>query len=712
MIYLYIKTTFYFFIRKSQQGDTGYNKQLRNNFCKKVFTGVFSLFFFFSVLGEPFAMNNGEDGSRQHPLRRNSLGQPYDSEGSGNGSGGDEPASAPHSEALFAAFLNAHGGNTLEDVSSNFSCPCFGPTKRCCNSVFGKSCCTVTTALSSMGSALGAGIGCCMELLSKSVIGKTLPTAITPTAITSTAITPTTTIAFQVPIGAAVYGLACCIICGSLGCICSYCTKQRDTLYMIENRMIRLRILSAIRNNIRAEEEPYVAFNVRSQSVTTEPRSVGFSDSTDNSVVTSQPSRRGTSDVGSSYVPGEHQRGEEGNPSEESDGGNGYEHIYETIGDNGALGGDEEPIYEEIGFYTTDLIPGYSYEGQVSSLLGMQCVLMDVSVQIPQKLRRLALKAYEKIPEMSSSLQDNKVSSPSVANYGQLSKVTKNFAKQNQNHIPCNVFAFTDNYKSNLEYKVRSSQAGIIAELCTGVHLGLTYSRHNDEKKEYIVMQLDEGRGSVKAKSEIESIAAVVTFNADHPGITGHFVSCYGWGKVKNKRFFTHAGSEISSSGSPAITITGGLVQVGYNLYVSKSFSVTPYVEGTLSIAKLEPYNEKRGILPCKLSESNESIFEKSIGLRSNWKFSENVDLQTWISGISGNQTSTNVSLQPLVASIKRYEVSVPMKNKNYLKVEYGLTYLLKVTESFSTGTTVLCSFSKTQKLYNQQISVYITYVF
>lgn len=79
---------------------------------------------------------------------------------------------------------------------------------------------------------------------------------------------------------------------------------------------------------------------------------------------------------------------------------------------------------------------------------------------------------------------------------------------------------------------------------------------------------------------------------------------------------------------------------------------------------------------------------------------------------MSGNQTSMNVSLQPIVAPIKRYEVAVPMRNKNYLRAECGLTYELKVTESFSTGTTVLCSFSKIQKLYNQQISVYMTYVF
>ena len=579
MIYTYINIVLYFFIRKSQQGYIRYNKQLKSNFYKKVFTGVFSLFFLFNVLGEPFAMNNGENegnNSRQHSLVRNSLrntSQLYDSESQDN-ENRESPTPDPSAEALFAAFLSAHGGDTLEEVSSSrLSCSCFGPMKRCCESAFGKSCCMFTCIFSSIGGLGGAGVGFCMELLSKSV-SNVSPTVISPTATTTTSI--------SLPIGAIASGLACCIICGSLGCICSFCTKQRNPLDRIRHRMDRLRLLSSIRQNIREEQGLglYTAFNARSQSVTTQPRPVGSSDSGSNSVVTSQPLRGSSSDLRSSYIPGEHQRGENGNSSEGADEGNDDEHIYETIGDDGsAVGGNEEHIYEEVGFYTTDFIPGYSYEGQVSSLLGMQCVLMDISIQVPQKLRRLALKAYEKIPEMYSSLQDNKVSSPSVANYGQLLKITKNSAKQNQSHIPYHVFAFTDNYESNLECKVRSSQAGVITELCTGVHLGLTYSRHNDEKKEYTVMQLDEGRGSVKAKSEIESIAAVVTFNADLPGITGHFASCYGWGKVKNKRFFTHAGSETSSSGSPAITITGGLVQVGYNLYVSKICSVTPYLK-------------------------------------------------------------------------------------------------------------------------------------
>lgn len=220
MIYLYIKTIFYFFIRKSQQGDTGYNNQLRNNFYKKFFTGVFSLFFLFSVLGEPFAMNNGENegnDSRQPSLRGHSLRstQSYGSESQGNESR-ESPTPDPHSEALFAAFLRAHGGDTLEDVSSGFSCPCFGPAKRCCKSVFGKSCCMFTCIFSSIGGLGGAGVGFCRELLLSSAMNKIPPTAIIPTA---------TTTVFSVPIASIAYGMACCIICGSLGCTCSFCTK-------------------------------------------------------------------------------------------------------------------------------------------------------------------------------------------------------------------------------------------------------------------------------------------------------------------------------------------------------------------------------------------------------------------------------------------------------------------------------------------------------
>ena len=98
--------------------------------------------------------------------------------------------------------------------------------------------------------------------------------------------------------------------------------------------------------------------------------------------------------------------------------------------------------------------------------------------------------------------------------------------------------------------------------------------------------------------------------------------------------------------------------------------------------------------------------------MRSNWKLSEDTVLQMWIPGISGTQTSSNISLQPLVAPMKRYEVSVPMRNENYLRTECGATYILKITDSLSTGATMLCSFTKEQKLYNQQLSACIQYVY
>ncbi len=667
VIYIYVIISCiivcYLLTGKLQKKYICYDKQQKRAYYKKVLTGVFSSFLFFSMLVEPFAMNNGE-GGEQIPL--NELFSEDGQLPEGGATGGDGMASSPPApipDALYCKFLDEHGNQDIVTNSSYVQSNCCRKVK--CSR--GMKRCWTTSILTGSCSCFGTGMG----------------------GMIAEYIAPSKEL-----VAAAGGGLACCFI----SVFAAYCysdvilnKNERKKLEAIDRRMQRLRQESISRENRRSYRNlsrplPPV---ITQPSATAEPAvSLG------STIVTAQPVAVGTSaTVGDSSFRESTSRNNQGG-GQRPDGSPNSSRWGEQ---------DEEPIYEDIWTYAVELIPGYSYEGQVSSLLGMQCVLTGVSIQVPQKLRRLALKAYEKIPQMYPSLQSNKV--PVV-------KVTKPTFKQKQQHIPYHIFAFKDDYEANLECKVRSSQAGVIAELCTGVHIGLTYSRHNDEKKEYTEIQLDKGRGSVKAKSEIENIAAVVTFNMDHPGITGHFASCYGWGRVKNKRFFTHAGRETSSSGSPAISITGGLVQVGYNLYVSKNFSVTPYVEGVLSIAKWKPYNEKRGTLPCKLSESNESIFEKSIGLRSNWRFSENAVLQTWISGISGTQTSSNVSLQPLVAPMKRYEISVPMKNENYLRTECGATYVLKVTESFSTGTTMLCSFSKIQKLYNQQISAYINYVF
>ena len=675
IIYIYVTISCiivcYLLASKLHKKYICYDKQQKRAYYKKVLTGVFSSFLFFSVLAEPFAMNNGE-GGEQIPLSEISLSGGQSLEGGATGGDGVtsvSPESIP--DALYCMFLDEHGNQDI--VTTNSS----SIQSNCCRNIcsIGMTRCLITNLIAGACGGLGVGLG----------------------GVIAEFTDPSMMLAATSGGGLACYFFSMLAAYYYGGIIVS--KEKRENLEAIDRRM-----QSLIEESISRGRRRSILVGHQGQPVTTQPSvAAGPSAHLRGVIVTEQTVAVGASaSVGASSTRGSilrsSQRGDQGT---------------EGLQNRSRWGEqDTDPIYEEVWTYAVELIPGYSYEGQVGSLLGMQCVLTGVSIQVPQKLRRLALKAYEKIPQMYLSLQGNKVSSPSIANYGKLLKATKNFANQKQKHIPYYVFAFTDDYKANLERKVRSGQAGIIAELCNGVHFGLTYSRHNDEKKEYTGMQLGKGRGSVKAKSEIESIAAVVTFNADRPGITGHFASCYGWGIVKNKRFFTHAGRETSSSGSPAISITGGLVQIGYNLYISKSCSVTPYVEGVLSIAKWKPYNEKRGDLPCKLSESSESIFEKSIGLRSDWRVSESSILQTWISGISGSQTSSNVSLQPLVAPMKRYEVSVPMRNKNYLRAECGATYVSKITDSLFTGATMLFSFVKRQKLHNQQINTYVQYVF
>lgn len=53
---------------------------------------------------------------------------------------------------------------------------------------------------------------------------------------------------------------------------------------------------------------------------------------------------------------------------------------------------------------------------------------------------------------------------------------------------------------------------------------------------------------------------------------------------MKNTRTVTHGDSKASAKGTPDISLIGGLVQLGYNISISKSISITPYKEAMLSL--------------------------------------------------------------------------------------------------------------------------------
>lgn len=686
-----------------QQKHTCYSRDVRYNY-KKFITGIVIPLFLFSILGESLAMNNGEDDRdrRHRPSRSRELGNTQQSSSPEHSGSEDGSSLGPDPDVLFAMFLSEHGREEFRNRPSR--CP-----SHCCNHAnccFRISSCFLTSALAATGGTIGAAIGAWVIGLRE----------LTPTAST---IVPSSMVNLSsVELGSIVGGVGGCLCCCVVGGVCVYCGRNSNTLMEVEARLQRL----ASRPRPRSEGNYVNMERFGLQVVTTQPQAVGSS------------ARGGSTNSNREGTSRDNQRGAQGERLfGDDDNYDNYDNI-DTSG--GATGGDDEPIYEEIGTfdgatgssesdddsiyasiwtYAVDLISGYNYGGQISSLLGMQCVLTGVSTQVPQTLRSLALKAYEKIPGMNSSFQpsSSKNSYLPFTNYKYaLRSATENSIKKNQEKLPYHVFTVIDDYESNLECKIRSSQTGIVTELKSGVHIGLTYNRYNDGNKEYIGVQLDTGKGSVKAKAEAESIAAVVILNADKPGFTGHLVSSYGWGKIKTKRFFTHAGSETVSKGTPNITLTGGLIQIGYNLLLTKSFSITPYIEGVFSIARWEPYSEKTGLLLCKIGESNEHVIEKSLGLRSCWRISEASLLQMWIAGLSGHQTSSSLSLKPLLAPTKQYEVSVPFKKENYIKTEFGAYCSSNITNTLSFGVTTLFSFEKLYKVYSQQVGAYLHYMY
>lgn len=274
------------------------------------------------------------------------------------------------------------------------------------------------------------------------------------------------------------------------------------------------------------------------------------------------------------------------------------------------------------------------------------------------------------------------------------------------------MFGFVDNYAANLERKCHAGRIGIITNLIPNVRLGLAYNRNKEAAKEHIGMRFGTASGSVKAQTTTDSLSAVISWNTDNFGFTGHLASCYGWGKVKTNRYFTHGDSEVGAKGKPDISLGGGLFQLGYNLPITKHCSFTPYIEYMLSTVSWSSYREKTGPLPCKISQNKEYVMEQSISLRNQWKVTTNSQLQTWVSVISGKRTLESIYSKPLVAQIDMYKASVPTYKKRYVRTELGLSYEANIIDTINIGINTSVRLEKTKRFEGQQVNTYIQYTY
>lgn len=365
------------------------------------------------------------------------------------------------------------------------------------------------------------------------------------------------------------------------------------------------------------------------------------------------------------------------------------------------------------GSFQKDFIPGHNAESHMNSLLGMQCALLNTSEQILTTLKLLALKGCEKAFESESILQ------PEEHFYVKTQRVrgpVKIFKGNNQ-LVPTGVnflspFATINSYEGNLEHKIRSGQVGVMIDVAPGFCCGFAYNRHYNNIKDYSGVQLGTGIGGVKTKSETECLSTVITLNPNKAGFTGQLASSYGWGKVKNTRSFTHANRGVCANGTPNISLTGGLIQLGYNILVSRDVTVTPYIETLYSLVKWSSYKELSGPLPCEVSKNKEQVIEKSIGVRSHWQVTNKSQLQVWVAGISRDCGIDSIRCKPLRSRSSRYEASVPGSRRIYQRTEFGVSYTASLTDKLVLGIHSMIHLESPRKIEGQQMSLALQYVY
>ncbi len=353
---------------------------------------------------------------------------------------------------------------------------------------------------------------------------------------------------------------------------------------------------------------------------------------------------------------------------------------------------------------TTCLIQKYNPEGQFSSLLCMQGILLGASEQVVTSLKLLAIKASEDKTEKKTLYPIKKI------------RLAGPMVSPNPLTMPpsstIRMFSSMHNASSSLGRKHSSGSMGMLAEVIQGLHIGLGYSCYKDPFKEHSGINLGSATSLVKAKTTSENFATILSLNPYNSGITAHLATSYGWGKVKNIRKVFHGNTALGTKGSPDITLAGGLLQLGYNVPLSNRTSITPFVESVFSKVCWNSYTEKSGALPCKISKNKEVLLEHSIGLRNHWKVTETSQLQAWISNIFGHRNLESVHLQPLHTSISHYTIAVPDRKLSYSRIELGLTYELTHMDALRIALQGKAQFSKKQKPESQHISVSLQYVY
>lgn len=353
------------------------------------------------------------------------------------------------------------------------------------------------------------------------------------------------------------------------------------------------------------------------------------------------------------------------------------------------------------------LIPGFSFGGQLSSLQSMQYILCNVSEKVSTELKSLVQHARQQQYD-----KDNECCLTKLISRKRYSSISQYDTVQHTYNIssPYRVFGGVDAYSKNLEHKIRSSQAGVMFTPHPGYTVKLSYDHHKKDVQEHSGLQFGTAIGSVKSYIETDGLSTIFSWYPCGTGFTGHLAGYYGWGQLKNTRFFTHADNQVCSKGSTDMHLNGGMIQLGYIFLLSKKLTIIPYVESILSRVDWHSYKETIGVLPCTISSHKEICLEKSIGLCCQWHISSSTQLQCWGIRTSGTSNADKITSQP-TRGPSTYAIIVPDYKKKYMRTELGLSYSSKLTDFF---TIVLNSNTQlnSNKHHKQNVTVHLRYTY
>lgn len=363
---------------------------------------------------------------------------------------------------------------------------------------------------------------------------------------------------------------------------------------------------------------------------------------------------------------------------------------------------------------------GYSLQGEISSLQGMQCLLLDTSEQVSNTLRTLVLKTKSLNILSDCGIKRIKRTCKNKSSYMPLQNVSKypieTSSKISSLHSQvslvnlCHVITQLDSYTLNLEYKLRSAKVGFLMNPMDMFTVGLTYQHHQNTSKEFSGLQKGWSFGAAKATTNTDSLAAIIAWNPNSRGFSAYLSGCCGWGVMKNTRMVTHLGMKTYAKGNPKLTLHGGLIQFGYNFQIADRMLFTPYVESMFVSSKWSPYEEISGLFPARISGNSEQVLENAIGVNHSWSITDSVQLQTWVARGIKKHIIKELSSEPLINRQHRYTISVPKIYKQYLQSEVGLSYEHRLLETLSIRLDSIWRFYQQGKDKEYQTGVFLQY--